>query len=492
MDETIVDEIIGNNTLNNTIDDIIPAKLTESTDKILPAIGGSLIPAIGGSSMPNATIPNVTIPNATIPAIGGSSIPAISGSSITNATDFSPLKSIDKMETKILKKEKPRTTPIRSSSSTPNMKKITLVKIPEYNSPVKSPIKIPVKPETVKMVEPIETVKTESVKTDEPVKPEPVPVIKDGVPIAVGNAPMAAVGNAPIAAVGNAPIAAVQKAPISPKESVVKNPIKPAKTVPEKVKPTKVQSHDTLTHIRSKIPKYHEMSIEEQDKCRRNFSSRYNILRETWKNHDIPEIKDSMSLEDIHEEYEVYVKNIHVSQSTDKYKVYMVVMWLFIEYGCIQMGLNVGGYTMSQMKSMSKYERLLIELGEKNYKYAPLGDTTSEWPVEFNILFMALVNAAIFIVIKMLCEKINMGDGIANTIIETMSSYLSGAQPQPGNVLFGGSHRDVSDIPSQNNPMNGLDLPSIISGLGNMFLQGQKPAENTQGKTPKFKPVYEE
>ncbi len=380
---------------------------------------------------------------------------------------------------KMPKKEKPRTTPIRSSSSTPNMKKVELVKLPPFNpiSPMMSP-KIEIR------VKEMDEIDTEVLKI-----PQVKDIVQDIIDISKPTVkePSASKESKTLKSVdlGNKNVKLVKN------ESVKNGSAMPAK---DNIKENIKIIENTLSSIRSKIPKYSEMTQEEQNRCRETFRNRFNILRDTWKTLDIPKIKDSMSLEEIHETYEVYIKNIHVGQSTDKYKVYMVIMWLFIEYGCIQIGLNVSGYTMSQMKSMSKYERLLIELGEKNYKYSPVGDANSDWPVEFNILFMALANAAIFIIIKMLCEKINMGDGIANTIIETMSSYLSGAQPQPGNVLFGGNHHDVSDVPAPNNAMGGLDLPSIISGLGNMFLQGQgsKPVVEPQGKTPKFKPVYDE
>lgn len=378
-------------------------------------------------------------------------------------------------------KKKPRTTPVHSYASSPIMKKST-IKIPDIPSFSPKIAKI----EKVDKVEDV-TDQVEDVTNIDSDKTDKVKKLKDDKVEKVEKIDK-------VEKVKDDKVEIKAKKPLSTKNDNVKTPVNNVKSnVKSGTKEVKKKKpEDTLSHIRSNIPNYAEMPPEEQTRCRNTFRSRYNILRDTWKTHDIPEIKDLMSLEEIHEGYEIYIKNIHVSQSTDKYKVYMVVMWLFIEYGCIQMGLNVSGYTMSQMKSMSKYERLLIELGEKNYKYAPMGDSHSDWPVELNILFMALANAAIFIVIKMLCQHINMGDNLANTIIETMSSYLSGSQPQPGNVLFNGIHKDVSDVPAPSqNPMGSLDLPSIISGLGNMFLQSQKPAQ-TQGKTPKFNPVYEE
>jgi len=50
--------------------------------------------------------------------------------------------------------------------------------------------------------------------------------------------------------------------------------------------------------------------------------------------------------------------------------------------------------------NMESYERLLIELGEKTY--VPEG---SDWPVEIRLLFLIIMNAAFFVVSKMLMKK---------------------------------------------------------------------------------------
>ena len=267
------------------------------------------------------------------------------------------------------------------------------------------------------------------------------------------------------------------------------------------------------------IPNYSGMTPEEQAQHRANFRTRFGILRNAWPNYHIPDVPDSLPLEQVHAQYDIYVRHIHISQDVDQYKVYLVIMWLLIELFCTKIGLNIGGYTVAQMRSMNKYERLLIELGETNYKNnsAAGGAQQSNWPIEVRIFFMALVNAVTFIIIKMLASYI--GEGMATTIVDSLSSYLSGTPPQPGQVLFGGPAPATSSVttqgpsagpgpmPQMGNPFGGIDVPSLLSNFGSMFIRGQAPGNamataapavvsqpaHSQGpSTPRYIPAYDE
>lgn len=227
----------------------------------------------------------------------------------------------------------------------------------------------------------------------------------------------------------------------------------------------------TTKKNKKKTPNYALMPIEDQNKYRARFKAQFFLLRDTWGN-TVPEINDEMSLIELHELYEMYIKNIHVKNSAGKYKVYIVLMWLCIEWVCIKMGLDIGGYTMAQFKSMSKYERLLLELGEKNYTATMNND--DKWPVEMNIMYIALTNALLFIIIKKISEYI--GEGLANGIIEALTKVMVDDDLQPGNVLFGGND----------------DITSKLVNFGSMFMKSQQ--SNTAvdpAKTPTFKPVYD-
>jgi hypothetical protein len=211
------------------------------------------------------------------------------------------------------------------------------------------------------------------------------------------------------------------------------------------------------------VPNYSAMSEEEQGRFRAQFVIRFGILRDAWRSLHIVDPTPDATLENIHAQYERYIMQIHVSQSVDQYKVYMVILWLGIEVICIKwLGLNASGYTISQLRRMNTYERLLIELGERNY-----GVGTSTWPIEVRIAFVALTNAVVFIAVKTLASF--LGEGPAEAIMNTLINALS---PAPSVPAQGQPAADgVSPVPAPA-PTAGFDLPGLIANLGGMFTGG--------------------
>lgn len=219
---------------------------------------------------------------------------------------------------------------------------------------------------------------------------------------------------------------------------------------------------------------YNALPLEQQDKYRARFKARFLILKDTWGD-VIPDIDDSMSLYELDELYSEYAKNIQIKHNNGKYKVYIVVMWLAIEFACIKMGLDISGYTMYQLKAMNKYEKYLIEMGEKNYYNEIVGE---QWSAEANIIFLALINAVCLIVIKLLGDY--LGEQVATGIVEGLQKVMTEDNPQPG-MLFGGDE---------------FDAPKMIANAGNLFLQKmaqpkKKGASSSAVKTP-LRAVYDD
>jgi hypothetical protein len=322
-----------------------------------------------------------------------------------------------------------------------------------------------------------------------------------------------------------APTASVRTAPPAPVPAPVPavpraaSPIRQSVPVP----PNKVTASTTMVSVPAppmpalNTPNYAAMSPELQAQHRAQFIGQFGILRNAWPNYHIPEITNEMSLSEIHAQYTIYLRHIHVTHGVDQYKVYMVIMWLIVEAVLTKMGLPIGGYTVMQLKSMNKYDQLLIELGETNYKSnGSVSIMQSNWPVEARLFFMALLNAVAFIIIKMLSNVI--GEGAAVPIIEGLMSFIAGTPPQPGQTLFGGPGASANPNqlpgplpsltppnPMAGTPMAGMDLASLIGSLGSMFLNGGRPnaapaAAPTSASAPaasgnsaqRFAPAYEE
>jgi hypothetical protein len=99
---------------------------------------------------------------------------------------------------------------------------------------------------------------------------------------------------------------------------------------------------------------------------------------------------------------------------------------------------DMEGFTQQQILNMNSYEKLLIELGEKSY--VPSG---SKWPVEVRLFFVVIMNAAFFIVSKMIMKK--TGSNIMNMINNMNSKVQQTTSVKKPRMK--GPNIDMSDMP---------------------------------------------
>ena len=151
---------------------------------------------------------------------------------------------------------------------------------------------------------------------------------------------------------------------------------------------------------------------------KRELLFKFDLLRKSYKNANIPEFSIHSDYNTMQRSYDSTIRQVNVDSNIETYKSYLITGFYITEFVLgYWLKFDMQDFTKQQIVNMNKYEHLLIELGEKNY--VPEG---SKWPVEIRLLFTILINAAIFIITKMVMQKIGsnlfgmMGDDQTQTV----------------------------------------------------------------------------
>ena len=141
---------------------------------------------------------------------------------------------------------------------------------------------------------------------------------------------------------------------------------------------------------------------QDDDDLKRELLFKFELLKRSYKNTTIPEFTIHSDYKTMLRSYETVVKQVNVDSNIENYKSYLVTGFYIVEYVLgYWLKFDMQDFTKQQILNMNKYEHLLIELGEKSY--VPEG---SKWPVEVRLLFTIVINAAIFIITKMVMKKV--------------------------------------------------------------------------------------
>lgn len=141
-----------------------------------------------------------------------------------------------------------------------------------------------------------------------------------------------------------------------------------------------------------------------QDDMKRELLFKFELLRKSYPESTIPEYTIHTDYKTMVISYEDCVRRLSLDSSVESYKQYLIYAFMALEFGLGKfLKIDMEGFTQQQIISMSSYEKLLIELGEKSY--VPEG---SEWSVEVRLLGLVLMNTAFFVVSKMILSKTNV------------------------------------------------------------------------------------
>jgi hypothetical protein len=213
---------------------------------------------------------------------------------------------------------------------------------------------------------------------------------------------------------------------------------------------------------------------------------KYQILQKSWPEYKFPNLDEKMVYSNpqfIVDTYNKSVERIQIDMDVNQYKIALIIMFLVIEVVCVKfLGLDAGGYTLSQIKAMNRYEKLLIEIGEKR-----LLTGESSWPPEVRILFIGLLNCGLFILMKYLSSV--LGPDLVGYISPIVNGLFSG-------VLDTSKTASLPDeIPQRQQDITGM-LGSVASLAANALSNNGTAQQNnykpSQNQRASRRPVFRE
>lgn len=182
------------------------------------------------------------------------------------------------------------------------------------------------------------------------------------------------------------------------------------------------------------------LTIEDED-MKRELLFKFDLLRKSYKDQNIPTFTIHSDYKMMCRSYEDTVRRLSLDSSVESYKRYLIGAFMLIEYSFGRwLKFDMKGYTQQQIVSMSSYEKLLIEIGEK--AYMPEGE---QWSVEIRLVFLVIINTAFFLVGKMVLNK--TGANIMNAI-NNMNTAT--APPEAPKRKMQGPSINIDDLPDVN------------------------------------------
>tara|TARA_B100001094_G_C18148825_1_gene782445 strand:- start:21 stop:1088 length:1068 start_codon:yes stop_codon:yes gene_type:complete len=178
---------------------------------------------------------------------------------------------------------------------------------------------------------------------------------------------------------------------------------------------------------------------EEEDK-KRELLFKFELLKKSYKNTEIPELTIHTDLKTIERTYEDVLKRVNIESNVESYRNYLIGGFMVVEYGLGHfLKFDMKGFTQQQMVSMNKYNKLLIELGEKTYK-----PKAKKMSVELRLLFLILFNAATFVISKMILK--GTGSDLMG-MLNKLGDKAGGVSPLKKRKMRG-PQVEVEDLPN--------------------------------------------
>ena len=176
---------------------------------------------------------------------------------------------------------------------------------------------------------------------------------------------------------------------------------------------------------------------------KRNLLFKIKRIREEYPKAIIPDVSEFTELRELERIVEDNTRQISIDGTVENYKKYLVIGFFGLEFilSTFLKFDDIRGFAQQQMMGINQYDKLLMEIGEKQSVVA-----SANWPPEVRLGFMVFMNAAIFLGTKMLFKA--TGENILN---------MMGGGNSGGGSPFGGGGKQ-SPPQASKSKMRGPDI----------------------------------
>jgi len=258
---------------------------------------------------------------------------------------------------------------------------------------------------------------------------------------------------------------------------------------PDAPPPEKVESARLDPNRPDAGPDEIDMMPKTDDELRTFWITRIQTIKLRFPDVIIPRNAATMSWQELRKVYYMELDRCSITKNVDSIKMIMIVMF-FIAEGIVSniFKIDCVGFAAHSMRSMHRYDRLLIELGEKSY--SAFGEN---WPIEFRLAGMVMLNMVIYCLAKFIFKKtgqdmsdnfFEMFQSLGNQTVETDMKPGTGMDtPGPGGNQGNGG--GLGGMLSGLLGALGGGAGGGLDGILNMFTGGgQKPPPGTPTDVP--------
>lgn len=206
---------------------------------------------------------------------------------------------------------------------------------------------------------------------------------------------------------------------------------------------------------------------------------RFRILKKqygTGASIPIPEYNEHSDLGLMKLSYERTLKELYLDDTVENYRTYLMCLWGLMEYVCVKIiGIDLRGFTLQQIRMRKKYDRLLMELGEKSYT-----SWFNKTPVELRLLGLVLFQAGIFYIGKI------VKDEYGSDAAEFFAQFTGQPPTLPKNNNTNNSNGANDDA----NFVNHKPEPKIPTNGQSNTNNNFQPDNGRKMKGPTVKPIF--